>query len=154
MLSTVGEIGCMEFAPGNEIGRTAPPPRVRPQVASLRRIPLPEALGRVAAISLVIAVLIFAGLTLQMSLGSDPALGSKVSTATNSAAGASPQVTTTASAGGGDDSAISAALAAQARAQAQAQTQVVVPTQSAAPTPAAVAPTPSPPPTPVQTSTS
>ncbi len=135
----------MQFAAANEIA-TTPPVRPRPVVASLRRVPLPEALGRVAAISLVIAVILFAGLTLQMSLGGDPALGSKVSVGAASAA-ADSRVSTAASSGH-DASAISAALAAQA------QTQIIVPTQTAAPTPTAVAPTPSPPPTPVQTSTS
>jgi hypothetical protein len=132
-------------AGGNEIGPTPPMSRT---VVALRRIPLPEALGRVAAISLVIAILIFAGLTLQMSLGGDPALGSKVSAGAASAVGSSPRVTPTASTEGDDASAISAALAAQA------QAQMVVPAQSVVPTPTAVAPTPSPPPTPVQTSTS
>jgi hypothetical protein len=137
----------MDVAAGNEMG-SAPLPRSRNTV-SLRRIALPEALGRVAAISLVIAILIFAGLTLQMSLGGDPALGPKVSRQSAPSAGQGSQ-TTTASTGSDDTTAITAALAAQA----EAQTQLTAPAQTSAPAPTAVPATPSPPPTPVQTSTS
>jgi hypothetical protein len=134
----------MDVAAGTEMG-SAPFPRSR-TAASLRRIALPEALGRVAAISLVIAVLIFAGLTLQMSLGADPALGPKASGPATAAATQGSRVAATATRTD-ETSAISAALAQQA--------QLPTPVQASAPTPApSVVANPSPPPTPVRTSTS
>jgi hypothetical protein len=53
----------------------APPARRRPRV---RRIPLRWAFSRAVVASLVAATLLIAGLSLQMSLGSDPGLGPKL----------------------------------------------------------------------------
>jgi hypothetical protein len=71
----------MNPASSNNPARTA---RRRPRV---RRIPLNWALSRTIVASLVAAVLLIGGLSLQMSLGRDPGLGPKLTTLRSSSDG-------------------------------------------------------------------
>ncbi len=77
----------------------AEPGAIRTYRQPLRRIPLSWAVSRVLAASLVVAVLLIAGLSIQMSLGKDPSLGPKLAAVRGSGSTGTSQGT-----GGGTDS--------------------------------------------------
>lgn len=109
--------------------------------APLPRIPLRQALGRVIAISFAAVVITFGALSIQMAMGSDPALGPKIA-ATN--AGTDVRSAGT-SAGDSQTASTQAPLASVLRSAADDEVQLQQQTTAPAPAPA---------PTPVQTTTS
>lgn len=114
----------------------------RPRV---RRIPLGRAFSRVLAISAVATVLLVAGLSIQMSLGKDPALGPKLASARAKSAGTSAGGSGSGSSGQSPLQAlVGAAEDGSAEGELSADDAVVIvpSTPSAAPTTVAPAPAP------------
>lgn len=99
-------------------------PRKRRAGKRVARMPLGLAMRRTIVASVVVAVLIFAGLTMQMTRGGDPALGSQTATNPEDAASSTSLVESDDDDGDDDDDESGGYIAPeQAPAPAPVQTQ-------------------------------
>ena len=126
--------------------RYSRPPQPQPRRFSRPRPSLRAYLGRVAAIAAVAALLLWGGLTAQLTSGGDPVLGEAAATGTS--ASATPSTAVVSEDDDGDDD------AEESSDPEDGYGAVVIDSTPDVQAPTAVAPAPAPAPAPVQTATS